>query len=122
MMLIIFFFSSRPSSQLPNFDWADTHIKKGGHVLGYALLAVLYWRALEFRGNRRWAAGLLALSYALTDEFHQSFVPGRHPTLWDVLIFDNAGALFSLWLVAHYRKQKRPDPSHPIAGQTPHWD
>lgn len=120
MMLIIFFFSSQSSSQLPNFDWADSLVKKAGHVLGYAILAFLYWRALGFGRNTRRVAWLLALSYALTDEFHQTFVPGRYPAIWDVLIFDNVGALVSLWLAAHYRKQKRSDPFHPIAGQTRH--
>jgi VanZ family protein len=115
MMLLIFFISAQPSSQLPNFDWADRAIKKGGHVIGYAILAVLYWRAFDFMKNKRWAAWLLVLLYAATDEFHQSFVPGRHATIWDVVIFDNFGALISLWLVSQYRKQKRPDPFHPIA-------
>jgi len=114
MMVVIFLFSAQSSSQLPNFDWADKFVKKGGHVIGYAILALLYWRAFEFKRNKRWVAWLLVLLYASTDEFHQSFVPGRHPTIWDVMIFDNLGALISLWLVARHRKQKRPAPSRPI--------
>jgi len=119
MMLLIFFVSAQPSSQLPNFDWADGLVKKGGHAVGYAILALLYWRAFDFKDSKRWVAWLLAVIYAVTDEFHQSFVPGRHPAIWDVLIFDNFGALISLWLFHRYRKQKRPDPFHPIAKQ-PH--
>jgi VanZ family protein len=57
---------------------------------------------------------LLAVFYAVTDELHQSFVPGRHPSLWDVILFDNFGALISLWLTTKFEKQKRPDPIHPI--------
>jgi VanZ family protein len=117
MMLLIFSVSAQPSSRLPNFDWADTFIKKGGHVVGYAVLALLYWRAFDFMRNKRWIAWLLVLLYAATDEFHQSFVSGRHSTIWDVLVFDNLGALISLWIVDRYRKQKRPDPLHPIARQ-----
>ena len=97
-----------------NFNWADTFVKKGGHIIGYAVLAFTYWRALEFKGNQRWVAWLLAMIYALTDEFHQSFVAGRHSTIWDVMLFDNLGALSSLWLVNRYRKQKRPEPGRPI--------
>lgn len=104
MMIVIFFFSAQPASQLPNFDWADKLVKKGGHVVGYAILALLYWRALDFNRNKRWLAWLLALLYAVTDEFHQSFVAGRHPTIWDILIFDNLGALMALWLRDRYRK------------------
>jgi hypothetical protein len=114
MMIVIFLFSAQSASHLPEFGWADRFIKKSGHVIGYAILAFLYWRALQFSEDRRWAAWLLALLYAMTDEFHQSFVSGRHPTFWDVILFDNFGAFVSLWVVARYRKQKRPDPFHPI--------
>ena len=118
MMLLIFFVSAQPSSNLPNFDWADGLVKKSGHAIGYAILALLYWRALDFKDKKRWVAWLLALLYAATDEFHQSFVLGRHPTVFDVIIFDNFGAWISLWVVHRYRKQKRSDPIHPIAKQT----
>ena len=114
MMGLIFSFSAQPASHLPNFDWADALVKKGGHVIGYAALALAYWRALDFKGNQPGLAWLLAILYALTDEFHQSFVAGRHPAIWDVMIFDNLGALTSLWLAARYRKQKRSEPSRPI--------
>jgi hypothetical protein len=120
MMLLIFLISAQPSSHLPYFDWADKLVKKSGHTVGYAILALLYWRAFEFKDGKRWATWLLALLYAITDEFHQSFVPGRHPTISDVMIFDNFGVLISLWLVTQYRKQKRPDLFQPIAEQTDH--
>jgi VanZ family protein len=118
MMMGIFLISAQSASALPNFGGADGFVKKSGHVIGYAILASLYWRALTFRGNNRWVAWLLAILYAITDEFHQSFVAGRHPSIWDVMIFDNLGALTSLWLLDRYRKQKRPDPFHPIAEET----
>ncbi|MGZ9167157.1 MAG: VanZ family protein, partial [Anaerolineales bacterium] len=108
IMLIIFLFSAQPGSELPVFDWIDAIIKKGGHVIGYGLLAYFYWRALDFRKAKGWLVWLLTVLYALTDEFHQSFVPGRHASLWDVIIFDNLGALISLWLVNYYQKEKRP--------------
>ena len=103
-MMIIFILSSQPSNELPNFDWADTIIKKGGHVIGYAILTLSYWYAFRLQENKRWLAWLLAVLYALTDEFHQSFVPGRHSSIWDVLIFDNLGAMTSLWIVSNRTK------------------
>ena len=109
MMLLIFLFSAQPSDSLPDFEWLDQIVKKGGHMLGYALLAVAYWRGLGSHAERRRQAWLLAVIYAVTDEWHQSFVPGRYPSAWDVLIFDNLGALLALWLAGALRKQKRPD-------------
>ena len=103
-MLIIFLFSAQPASELPNFSWADKIIKKGGHLAGYALLALCYWYAFRLQRDKSWLAWLLTLFYAFTDEFHQSFVPGRHPTIWDVLLFDNLGAMIALWLAGRWIK------------------
>jgi VanZ family protein len=110
VMLAIFLFSAQSSSELPNFDWVDWIVKKGGHMTGYALLALSYWRALGFRQGRWWLAWCLAVLYAVTDEFHQSFVPGRSASIWDVLIFDNLGALISLWLLNRYKTQRSDSP------------
>ena len=109
VMGVIFLFSSQPSTSLPDFNWADKIVKKGGHMVGYGLLALSYWYAFAWAGNRRWLAWLLAFLYACTDEYHQSFTRGRFPSVLDVLIFDNVGALISLWLANKYFKQKRPD-------------
>ena len=108
-MLVIFVFSAQPSDNLPDFKWLDRVVKKGGHILGYALLAFAYWRALGLNADKRWQAWLLALIYAATDELHQAFVPGRHPSAWDVIIFDNFGAFLALWLAGSFVKRKRPD-------------
>ena len=108
VMGLIFWFSSQPSQELPDFEWADRLVKKSGHVIGYALLAVSYWYALGMKKNVVWFAWSLAMLYALSDEFHQSFVPGRNPSVWDVLIFDSLGSVLGLWLAGGFMKQKRP--------------
>jgi VanZ family protein len=63
---------------------------------------------MDYRQNKRWLSWLLSILYAVTDEIHQSYVPGRYLSAVDVLIFDNFGALFSLWIVAGCGKRKRP--------------
>ena len=80
------------------------------------MLAIGYWRGLGFRPKKWPLAWLLAVLYAVTDELHQSFVPGRFPSLWDVLIFDNLGAFVPLLLSGLYKAQ-RPDAAAPIAEQ-----
>jgi VanZ family protein len=96
LMIVIFLFSSRPSNELPNFGAWDYFVKKSAHAAGYGLLALSYLHALPKRNY--WLAWLLALLYSATDEFHQSFVPGRRPSIADVLVFDNFGALAALFI------------------------
>ena len=113
VMFTIFVFSSQSSAELPDFDWADRLVKKGGHMVGYALLALSYWRALGYRREKWWQAWSLALFYAVTDEYHQSFVSGRSSSVWDIVIFDNLGALTGLGFLTLYKTQ-RPDSFRPI--------
>jgi VanZ family protein len=109
MLLAIFLFSARPSTDIRS-GLLQTILYKGGHVIGYAILTMSIWRGLEFRRKRLWLAWLFAILYAVTDEYHQSFVPGRHPTAFDVLVFDNVGALISVWLSGRLLKQKTTNP------------
>jgi len=112
MMAAIFGFSSIPSSGMPDFGLLDLIVKKGGHALGYGLLALAYLYGLRGGGDEiapRWPfmAWMMAVVFSTTDEFHQSFVPGRHPAATDVLI-DSVGAALTLFLANRYYKQKRP--------------
>jgi VanZ family protein len=100
LMLVIFAFSSRPGDDLPSVGGWDYFIKKGAHALGYGLLALSYLHALPKRNYT--LAWILALLYAATDEFHQSFVPARNASLMDVLVFDNFGTMAALWLHFKY--------------------
>ena len=109
IMAVIFGFSSTPSTKLPSFGLLDFVVKKGGHMLGYGLLANAYWVGLRLEKHRWWLALLFAILYAISDEFHQSFVPGRHPSWVDVFGFDGGGAVIALslvkcWLVRRDRR------------------
>jgi len=103
-MTVIFIFSSQPSDDLPNFASWDRVVKKMGHAIGYGLLALSYLHFFKYNKKRIWLAWLLAVLFSATDEFHQSFVPGRHPSLTDVLVFDNLGAALALLSFYFYRR------------------
>jgi len=107
LMAAIFTFSSIPSSDLPDYGFWDSLVKKGGHAAGYALLAFSYWYWMRFDPQKGWLAWLLAVLYAASDEFHQFFTAGRHPSLLDVVIYDNLGALLAV-LVIHRVLQRKP--------------
>lgn len=107
----IFYLSSRSTLPGPSNPFWNTLLKKGGHAIVYALLALLYRRALRpaLRPNAQLygLAWLLAALYATTDEAHQHFVPGRHATLTDWLI-DGAGAALGLFLAARRTQVSAP--------------
>jgi VanZ family protein len=107
IMVIICGLSAIPSNEMPRFGVLDALVKKGGHMLGYGVLALAYWFGLRFDSRRVWLALLLAVLYALTDEFHQSFVPGRHPSWVDALGFDGGGAAIALGLVNWWQVKKK---------------
>jgi VanZ family protein len=100
LMAVIFAFSAQPDLN-SGLGLVDTIGRKLIHLLQYALLAFLWWRALRTRLDDRraaLAAFLVTALYAATDEYHQSFVQGRSGSPLDWAI-DCAGAgLASLWL------------------------
>lgn len=75
-----------------------------GHFLLYAMLAALMLIALgaprRLSSRSVAVAGFAALAYALSDEYHQSFVPGRSASLFD-LIVDAAGiaSMLTVWVL-----------------------
>jgi len=77
-------------------------------MAGYAVLFLLWWRALNkpLRFLPSLAlAWVLTVLYAMSDEFHQTFVPGRNGNALDVLIDASAAALaaLALWLARRSR-------------------
>ena len=89
-MGVIFAFSAVPSLSSGLGGW-DLVLRKCAHMTEYAILA-----ALVVRASGSYALGFaLAVAYACTDEFHQTFVRGRHGSPVDVCI-DAAGALIGL--------------------------
>jgi VanZ family protein len=95
-MLIIFLFSSRSADEMPHFGSWEYVVKKSSHAIVYGLLAISYLYAMPKQNY--FMAWLWALLYSITDEFHQSFVPGRNSSLIDVFVFDNIGAMVALWI------------------------
>jgi len=91
-------------------------VRKAGHFLEYSILTFLLMNAMlsaktAGRGKRDYkkvaaAAFLVALAYAVSDEVHQSFVPGRSMRAGDVAI--DAASSFSAILIymRHVVKKK----------------
>ena len=101
-----------------NYDqrlWLHVFVRKCGHVTEYTILTLLvaYLCLSSSRfllRNYWWIWSLLfAAAYAASDEFHQTFVPGRDGSLHDVAL-DTAAAISTvglLWLILRRRDLKR---------------
>ena len=80
--------------------WEEIHhlIRKSGHFLGYGALGLAWLRAwwITLRNSSFYIDAALALlgtaCVASCDEIHQTFLPNRTGTPWDVLL-DCCGAL-----------------------------
>ncbi|MGD2205887.1 MAG: VanZ family protein [Anaerolineae bacterium] len=94
-MGLIFWLSAQPYLPNPGEGWTAKLISMAAHAFMFGVLAALFARALGELRHVRYIALVLTLLYALSDEFHQAFVPGRHPDAWD-LLFDTGGAVLAL--------------------------
>jgi VanZ family protein len=95
--LVRYFF---PSVSQGTLDAVHFLVRKAAHMTEYAVLALLWYRALRggaSKGAGRAAALAFVISalYAASDEFHQSFVPNRTPSAYDVLV-DASGAAIAM--------------------------
>jgi VanZ family protein len=85
--LAIFVISSVPDLRIAPEPTIDLVVRKVGHAAVFSILAILVHLALgEQRPRRELLAWVAASVYAVTDELHQAFVPGRGPSPADVAI------------------------------------
>ena len=78
-------------------------VPKAAHIVEYAVLGTLLAWALE--GRRPWLAAGVACLFALSDEWHQSTVPGREGRVLDVAI-DALGVVVGVWGHARWRRHR----------------
>ena len=95
---VIFAFSSVPSLSSGLGTW-DLILRKIAHLSEYAILGALLLRAIQRPAVAILAGGL----YAVTDEFHQHFVRGRHAAWYDVLI-DTVGVTIGVLAWSRLRR------------------
>jgi len=108
-MGLIFVTSSQPELPFVLSKTVDFITKKAGHVTEYGVLAFFLWRAIsKERGTLAplsfGGVFVFSLLYGVSDEFHQTFVPGRTARLTDVG-FDALGALLALGLIWWFSRE-----------------
>jgi VanZ family protein len=98
-------------------------MRKCAHITEYAILALLLWRALRSipaLSKKMWISfGVVLMGSALfaaSDEFHQSFVKSRTPSVGDVLL-DVGGALLGLLIGASFARRHSKKRRGAVHGQ-----
>lgn len=102
--ICIFLFSNQPGVESTKLA-SNLFVRKLGHFSEYAVLgffAFAYFSNIFQTGREKiqletsfFISFLFCFSYAVSDEFHQTFVIGRNGNFIDVLI-DSVGVLFGI--------------------------
>ena len=100
---------------LATFDIWHHYLRKTGHVIGYGILSWLLFRAwratLPLIRDAGWAFRWAAVSFLMTavvaslDEWHQSYIPSRTGTPWDVLLDSFAALAVQILIYALLRRR-----------------
>jgi len=107
-LVAIFLLSAQRPDKLKSFLYPNLL-----HMAEYFILSLLMFRAIN--GGFRRKIGMrnstlvvcFSVLYAVSDEFHQSFVPGRYPDPWDVLS-DFVGIVVGLLAIFAFQRWIRP--------------
>lgn len=120
-MVVIFLFSAQPHSAEVTrefFHEGNFVVRKFAHFSEYAILAILAITSFSSHipanqsassPDRRVAfnAGIaISVLYAISDEIHQAFVPGRGAAISDVLV-DSVGVVIGSLVISYLRRRQR---------------
>ncbi|MBU3179399.1 VanZ family protein [Clostridium estertheticum] len=91
---------------------SDFIVRKASHFTEYFILYMLIYRAMNKSKKIDMkiftASILIVFLYACSDEFHQSFVPGRGPAFRDVMVDTCGGLAAFLFIYIRVALKKRP--------------
>ena len=111
---LIYFISAQPEEAFERLGLTGLLLSVGGHLVVYFVLMVLLVVALRYSSSLSTnhvyrVAFLIIILYGLSDEYHQSFVPGRTATIVDWLVdLIGAGAAWIIFARWEHRRRLRP--------------
>ena len=105
-MLLIFFLSHLPQDDISVIVSGPDNIDLFLHFIEYLILGFLLFQSITKDGfsiNPIYGSILIGISFAISDEFHQSFVPGRHMSMFDI-ISDSVGLVSGIFVSSRISK------------------
>lgn len=91
---------------ISNVDIISLIIRKIAHFIEYLILGILVYNMMIYYDRKYYLAIMVCLLYAISDEVHQAFVPGRSYQVHDMLI-DSFGSLTGIMLLNMFMKFKK---------------
>lgn len=102
---LIYWLSSRTHLPTPMLFM---HQDKVVHTAAYFIMGVLAWRFFNDYFNKQSTVFIVSICfcslYGISDEWHQSMVPGRTPDIWDWLV-DTLGAILAMACIHLVKKR-----------------
>lgn len=77
-------------------------VRKLAHFTEYFILGLLVYNLIYSNQKKAYFAIIICVLYAISDEIHQLFVPGRSCQVLDVII-DSSGSLLGIILLYIYK-------------------
>ena len=111
-MIMLFIFSSRQSIAVTHEFTSDFIIFKTLHIIEYAMLFFLVFRATFNTGkkplrNQLLQALIISVAYSVFDEYHQTFTPTRSGSPRDIFIDLIGISGMYLYIKLHLDKLRR---------------
>ena len=106
-MVLISILSHIPQDDIPeSITSGPDNIDMFFHFVEYSILGFLLFRSIisdeSLAFHPLYGSLLIGISFAILDEFHQSFVPGRHMSSID-MFFDSIGIVFGTFAYSKTR-------------------
>ena len=88
-----------------NIELVSLIIRKLAHFTEYFILGILTYNLINNCNKKTYIAIIICILYAISDEIHQYFVPGRSCQILDMTI-DSLGSLTGIYILKIINKHK----------------
>jgi len=105
-MLLIIFLSHLPQDDISVIVSVPDNVDLFLHFIEYLILGFLLFQSITKDGfsiNPIYGSILIGILFAISDELHQSFIPGRQASMFD-MISDSVGLISGIFVSSRINK------------------
>ena len=88
---------------ITNTDMLTFIIRKLAHFTEYLILGILVYNFIKNYDKKNYISIIICMIYAISDEVHQIYVPGRSFQIRDIII-DTLGAIIGILIISKYKQ------------------